>query len=88
MGSGPSSATSLLGCYVSPFLSLGLSFPICKMAGGWVGPPLAWKGPPISGTLSISGPRSPLASASQALEVKRCCPETHFQVGMSPCDQC
>lgn len=44
MGSGPSSATSLLGCYVSPFLSLGLSFPICKMAGEWVGP-LGLEGP-------------------------------------------
>lgn len=37
MDSGPCSATSLLGCYASPFPSLGLSFPNCKMAGERVG---------------------------------------------------
>lgn len=34
MRSGPCSATSLLGCYASPFPSLGLSFPTCKRAAG------------------------------------------------------
>ena len=46
--------------------------------------PLAWKGLPISGTLSISGPRAQLASASLGLQVQCCCPETWLQVGMSP----
>lgn len=45
---------------------------------------LAWKGPPFSGTLSLSGSRSHLAGASQALEVGCRCPEIRFQVGMSP----
>ena len=39
MGSGPSSATSLLGCYISP-----ISSPICKMTGEWV-EPLGLEGP-------------------------------------------
>lgn len=38
--SGASSATSLLGGYASPFLSLGVSFPICKMEVGWT----SWPG--------------------------------------------
>ena len=49
--------------------------------------PSAWKGLPISGTLSISGPRAQLASASLALQVQCCCPEAQLQVGMSPCAQ-
>lgn len=46
--------------------------------------PLAWKGLPTSSTLSISGPRAQLASASLGLQVQCCCPETQLQVGMSP----
>lgn len=37
--------------------------------------------------LNVSGPRTHLASASQALEVGCCCPETQFQVRLSPTHQ-
>lgn len=73
VGSGPSSATSLLQCYASPSPSQGRR--VCKMAmGGAPRPGRALPSPALRARppgRCLSGP-------------KRCCPEIQVQVGMSP----
>lgn len=55
---------------------LWAQFPCLQTGSGSGLDHLAWKEPPISGVVSISGPRAQLASASQVWR-----PETWFQVG-------